>query len=175
MISIFETAEPQKCYHVMKSFQTQTETNGLWSGLKKSLVHGCLRSIVQWNCVSFWLRIHPKGVNCERGHSSNSTTFCLQLANAYMYTDVDTTTTENCLSATSAEKLDKCELIPYFQKNKTSTQLFVTMFNYTIVPTHILRSEDKIFPCLSLFKRCIPKNKTRQQQLNAHDVNILLF
>ena len=36
----------KKCYHVIRIFQPQTGINSPWSGLKKALVHGRLRSIV---------------------------------------------------------------------------------------------------------------------------------
>ena len=46
MISVLQTTEPQKYYHVTRTFELQTKTNGPWSRLKKVLVHGHLRWIV---------------------------------------------------------------------------------------------------------------------------------
>ena len=36
VISVLQTAESQKCYHVTRMFEPQTKTNGPWSGPKKS-------------------------------------------------------------------------------------------------------------------------------------------
>ena len=42
-ISVLQTAESQKCYHVTKIFEPQTKTNVREAGRKKVLVHGRLR------------------------------------------------------------------------------------------------------------------------------------
>lgn len=47
--SVFCKPQSSKtCFHVTRNFELQNETNGPWSGLKKVLVHWCLRWIVRF-------------------------------------------------------------------------------------------------------------------------------
>lgn len=96
LIRIIKTVEPQKFYQVFRIFQPCTETNAVWSRLKKENICPWTSEIdSNWNiiCVQiFWFFRHKASANFKqfssRGLTATSLPISLSLINMFLI-DID--------------------------------------------------------------------------------------